>query len=398
MFQTLLRGLSLGLLFLVPAGAMAQQGPASAGTGVAAPAPAGFIEMKTVDVPVTQVLTGRAVAPTATQLRPRVSGELTAILYTPGTRVEAGTPLFSIDPLTYRTALAAAEASLARAAADLQASEVNFNRISALRGSATSQAALDEAETQLLKAKASAAEAEAQAELARAQMDWTTVRAPVAGIVGVAQVSLGDLLTQGQAQALTEIVQTDPIYVDLSEPYPARLRIEGRVARGEVTLHEPGLTLVLDGGRRIEGGARLISSGATVSASTGTRILRFESANPGGLIAPGMFLQAEVTLGLQRAILVPQRATMRERDGRLSAWVAVEGKAEKRFLSEAGTSGSSWVILAGLSDGDQLLMDGTSTIREGQAVTPVPVVIDEAGVVRDAAAVPVTPGTSGAGN
>lgn len=396
MFHSFLRSLPLILISCLPAGAMAQQGPAQALPG--APATVGYMEMATADVPVMQVLTGRAVAPTATQLRPRVSGELTAILYTPGTRVEAGTPLFSIDPLTYRTALAAAEASMARAAADLQAAEVNFNRISALRGSATSQAALDEAETQLLKAKATAAEAGAQAELARAQLDWTTVRAPVAGIVGVPLVSLGDLLTQGQAQALAEIVQIDPIHIDLSEPYPARLRIEGRVARGEVTLLDPELTLVLEGGHRVESGARLISSGATVSATTGTRILRFEAANPGGLIAPGMFLQAELTLGVQRAILVPQRATMRERDGRLSAWVAVGGKAEKRFLSEAGTSDSSWVVLGGLSDGDQLLMDGTSTIREGQEVNPVLVLIDAAGVVRDASVAEAAPAVSGAVN
>lgn len=357
------------------------------------PVTAGYVELSLTEVPVRVILTGRAVAQSATQLRPRVGGAVTAILYTPGSRVEAGTPLFEIDPLAWRAALASAEASLARAAADLQQAETAFARVSALRGTAASQAALDQAETELLKAKASHAEAEAAAELARAELAWTTVRAPITGIVGVAQVAVGDLVTQNQTQPLAEIVQVDPIHIDLSEPYPARLRIEARAARGEIVMTEPQLTLVLDGGRRIEGRSKLISTGATVSATTGTRILRFETDNPGGLIAPGMFLQGELVLGRQQAILVPQRATQRERDGRLSAWVVEDGKAARRWLTETGTWGSSWVIQAGLTPGEWLLMDGITNLREGQEIDPVPVVIDDQGVVRDR-----TGDLTGAGN
>ncbi|NPD14306.1 efflux RND transporter periplasmic adaptor subunit [Xinfangfangia sp. D13-10-4-6] len=344
---------------------------------------AGYIVVEESTVPVRQTLTGRAVALAATQLRPRVGGEITAILYAPGTRVEAGTPLFTIDPLTWRTALASAEAAVARAEADLKSAETAYGRVSALRGSATSQAALDLAETDLLKARASLADAQSGAELARAQLDWTTIRAPITGIVGVAQVSVGDLVTQGQAQPLAEIVQVDPVLIDLSEPYQSRLAIEARAERGEIVLQPPELQIVLDGGRRVSGETRLLSASATVSSSTGTRVLRFEMANPGGVIAPGMFVRAEMELGQQQAILVPQRATQRERDGRLSGWVVVDGKAEKRFLTEVGTSGSSWVVQAGLQPGDWLLLDGISTLREGRALAPVLVTIDDEGVVRD---------------
>ncbi len=355
---------------------------------------AGYIVLETSEVPVQQLLTGRAVARSATQLRPRVGGEIVEILYSPGAPVEVGTPLFTIDPLTYRAALASAEASLARASADLRAAETSYGRVSALRGSSASQAALDLAETDLLKAQAGLAEAESGVDLARAQLEWTTIRAPITGIVGVAQVSVGDLVTQGQAQALAEIVQVDPVLVDLSEPYQTRLAVEARAEKGEIELIQPELTLILDGGRRISGQATLLSSAATVSSSTGTRTLRFEVANPGGIIAPGMFVQAELTMGRQEAILVPQRATLRERDGRLSAWVAENGTSVKRYLTETGTWGSSWIVQAGLEPGDWLLLDGINNMREGTALSPVLVTIDEEGVVRDMAPAPA----GGAGN
>lgn len=352
--------------------------------GGSRPTAAGYITAAKSDVPVSFVLTGRALAQNATQLRPRVGGTITEILYTPGTRVEAGTPLFAIDPLTYRVALAAAEADRSRAEADLRSAQTAFDRVSQLQGSAASRAAFDEAEAALLKAKASLGEAEANLDLARARLDWTTVRAPITGIVGVPQVAVGDLVTDSQSAPLAEIVQIDPIHVDLTEPYPTRLRIDRRAEEGEIALQEPVLTLVLDDGRRIEGRARLVSSAATVSTTTGTRLLRFEVTNPEGLIAPGMFLHGDLVVGRTSAFLIPQRATQRERDGTLTAWLEVAGKATKRALTESGTHGNAWVVQSGLEQGDRVLVDGTNNLREGQAIAPVPVEIDGMGVVRDA--------------
>lgn len=356
--------------------------PAAAQTTPAVPK-TGYVVLSSSDVPVTLTLTGRAVALSTTQIRPRVGGTITAIPYTPGSHVEAGTPLFEIDPLTYEIAVSVAEASLARIKADLVTAEQNFERAERLQGSATSRTAFEQAEAALLKARASLGESEANLRLARAQLDWTVIRAPISGTVGVADVAVGDLLTQNQATSLTEIVQSDPILVDLTEPYPTRLRIEAAAARGEVNLQEPALTLVLDGGQRIEGAAKLVSTGATVSTTTGTRRLRFEVKNPGRIMAPGMFLHAELELGSSKAILVPQRAAQRERDGTLATWVAVDGKAVKRLLVERGTHGNDWVIISGVSEGDKLLVDGLNGLRDGQGIEPVAVEIDDMGVVRD---------------
>lgn len=363
--------------------ALAQQ--ASASAQEAPPAPAGYIVVTESEVPVRLDLTGRAVASNTTRLRPRVGGMITGILYAPGARVERGDPLFAIDPLTYETALASASAARQGAEAALKNAEAAHDRARRLReASAGSEAALEEAEATLLKARAALAGAEAAERLARAQLDWTTVRAPFAGVIGVAEVAIGDLVTANQSDPLAEIVAPDPILIDLAEPHAERLRIEARAAAGEVELTAaPELTLILDDGRRLGGEARLVSAGTTVSPTTGTRILRFERANPDGLVAPGSFVHAELVLGHERAILVPQRATQRQRDGTLTAWVARDGRAELRKLAETGTEGNAWIVRAGLAPGDWLLIDGTENLREGAVVAPVAAMIDGDGVVRD---------------
>lgn len=369
--------LSLLLAFPLMAGAAFAQTPERP------PAKAGYMTLEQAEVPVIMNLTGRAVAVNTAQIRPRVSGMIREILYTPGSYVEAGTPLFAIDPLTYEIALRVAEANLERAKADLSTAQSAFERAEKLQGQqATSRATFETVETTLLKARASLSESEARLALAKAELEWTVIRAPASGVAGIATVAVGDLVSASQT-ALTEIVQTDPILVDLTEPYPTRLRLESAAAEGRITLQDPALTLVLNDGSRIEGKAKLVSTGATVSATTGTRRLRFEMENPSGRVSPGMFVQGEMTLGRTEAILVPQRAAVRQRDGSLTAWIAMDGKATRRPIEENGTWKNHWVVTDGLEAGEWLLVDGIAQIRDGQPVELTPAAIDTDGVVRD---------------
>ncbi|MFC0279856.1 efflux RND transporter periplasmic adaptor subunit [Falsigemmobacter intermedius] len=369
--------LSLLLAFPLMAGAAFAQTPERP------PAKAGYMTLEQAEVPVIMNLTGRAVAVNTAQIRPRVSGMIREILYTPGSYVEAGTPLFAIDPLTYEIALRVAEANLERAKADLSTAQSAFERAEKLQGQqATSRATFETVETTLLKARASLSESEARLALAKAELEWTVIRAPASGVAGIATVAVGDLVSASQT-ALTEIVQTDPILVDLTEPYPTRLRLESAAAEGRITLQDPALTLVLNDGSRIEGKAKLVSTGATVSATTGTRRLRFEMENPSGRVSPGMFVQGEMTLGRTEAILVPQRAAVRQRDGSLTAWIAMDGKATRRPIEENGTWKNHWVVTDGLEAGEWLLVDGIAQIRDGQPVELTPAAIDADGVVRD---------------
>lgn len=359
------------------------------------PAEVGVMTLQTGVVPVSVTLPGRAVAHAATAIRPRVGGIITEILYTPGTQVTAGAPLFRIDPLTYEAALVSARAALARSEAQLPVAEAALSRAQKLEGAASTTATLDAARAAALAARADVDEARAQLNLAEAQLSWTEVKAPIPGIIGVAAVSVGDLVTASQSDALAELVQIDPIYVDVTEPSVNGLRLAERIAKGELRATDAArLRLTLEDGTPYAPPGELIAPAPTVSATTATRSLRFRFPNPDGRILPGMFLRGDLEQGMIDAILVPQRATSRAPDGSLNAWVAEGGKARARKLVAAGTHGNSWVVTAGVTAGETLLVDGTTNLREGDEVKPLPVTIDALGVVRnvDQAAQPRAPG------
>lgn len=367
------------LVALLPVSAGAQMRPGG-------PVTVGVMVLETATVPVSTTLPGRAVSANAALIRPRVGGIITQILFTPGARVEAGAPLVQLDPLQYEAALVTAQARLARARAALPVAETAFDRARALAATAaTSQSALQSAEAEALKARADVAEAEADLHLAQAQLSWTTITAPVAGVIGVPLAAVGDVVTANQAAALAEVVQLDPIHVDVTEPVVSAMRLAEQVARGEVTRRAPELWLTLENGQPHDTPGQLISPTATVSPTTGTRMLRFSVANPDGTILPGMFLRGDLALGDTSAVLVPQRATERAPDGSLTAYFVEEGRARKRVLVEAGTHDNAWILRSGAVPGDVLVVDGLNTLRDGAEVTTVPVAIDALGVVRDTA-------------
>ena len=373
-------------------GAGGGMGDGAHGSGTTrGPAEVGVMQVQSQTVPLSVTLPGRAVAHATTAIRPRVGGIITEILYVPGTQVQAGTPLFRIDPLAYEAAQISARAELARAEARLPVAEAALLRAEKLEGATTTVAALDTARAAALAARADVEEARAQLRLADAQLSWTEVTAPISGIIGVATVSVGDLVTANQAGAMAELVQIDPIYVDVTEPSVDRLRMAARIASGEVRAPAtPRLRLMLEDGTEYDPAGELVAPGPTVSVTTATRSLRFRFPNPEGRILPGMFLRGDLEQGDLTAILVPQRATSRSPDGSLNAWVAEDGKARARKLTALGTHGNAWVVTGGVAAGETLLVDGTTNLHEGDGLTQVPVTIDALGVVR-AAGQPVRP-------
>ena len=212
------------------------------------------------------------------------------------------------------------------------------------------------------------------------------MKSPIAGRADVATVSVGDLVTAGQADALTTIVQADPIYVDMMEASARILSVRKGIAEGVLKQNDAlEATLTLENEEVFRGTGQLVTAGNSVSSSTGTVTIRFKFDNPQHVVIPGMFVRGEVVIGSIQAYLVPQLAATRENSGKLTAYVVGEdGTARQITLEDDGTYDNAWIVREGLSDGDQLIVDGLSSLRAGQAVTPVAATIDEDGVVRDA--------------
>ena len=352
--------------------------------GFGGPAEVGTIVLSTQDVPYSVTLPGRAVAWQTADIRPRVSGMIAEILYDPGRPITAGEAMFRIEDDTYRAALNSAEAGVRQAEAAVATAESTLRRARSLVGVGSTQASVEAAELALAQAEASLSAAQAQAQVARLDLDRTLVRSPIDGMAEIPEVSIGAIVTANQSEPLTVVRRIDPIYVDVTESSAAMLRTRDRFRASELRPGSGlGVRLTLEDGRIHEGDGHMVSRGNAVSTTTGTAMFRFAFDNPDHLILPGQFLRVQVTLGTTQAVLVPQRATSRSADGRLTAFTVRDGRAAQVVLTEAGTASNAWVVTGGAEAGDQIIVDGLENLRDGAEVRPVPVEISADGVVTD---------------
>lgn len=360
--------------------ALAQEAP---------PKQVGVVPLQRQDVPRIVTVPGRAVAAARAGIRPRVGGIITGILYDEGRPLKVGDPMFSIDDTTYAANLSSAEAQVASARATLTEAETSFNRTQQLVGSGTTQAQVDAARATLEQARAGLQSAQAALRLAQADLDWTTVTSPIDGMASVSEVSVGDLVTAGQADALATVTQLDPIEVDMYEPSARMLRVFEDISEGRLQMRDKlQATLTLETGQTYEATGELVAPGFSVSTSTGSVDTRFRFDNPRRLLLPGMFVRGQVDLGTVSAFLVSQSAASRDKTGTLTAWVIKDGKATQRRLTEDGTWQNNWIVTKGIERGDMLAVDGLSGLTEGAEVQTVAVEFDDDGVVREVAPEP----------
>ncbi|WP_226898464.1 efflux RND transporter periplasmic adaptor subunit [Mangrovicoccus algicola] len=371
------------VLALGATGAAAQQQP----QGDAPPAEVGVVTLSRQDVPRVVTIPGRAVAYQSVEVRPRVDGVIEEILYSPGRPLNVGDPLFRIDDASYRAQVAADEAELATAEANLPVAESDYNRAQQLAGRGYTEAEVESARAALAEARATLDAAQAALDFSRTQLGWTTITSPIDGRAEVAATSVGNLVSAAQSDALTTIVRTDPIYVDMVEPSARRLSVRQQIESGQLTMNgDLAATLTLENGTVYHGSGTLVTPGNTVSTTTGTFSMRFSFENPDHVILPGMFLRGDITIGTIRAFLVPQRAASRDNSGLLTVYLAAEdGTAQQVTLRDEGSHDNAWIVTEGLEDGDRLIVDGLKSLQDGQEVRPVAVTIDEDGVTRDAA-------------
>ena len=397
----LVRGAQAALLSValtLPLPVLAQGAPGGPGGGPQGPREVGVVTLDRQTVPVSVTLPGRAVAYHQTAIRPQVGGEITEIAYQPGQAVTAGQILFRLDDDQLTATLSAATAAVTSAEAAVKGAQATVGRYDRLQGTGVSRAELESAQVALANAQAALSAAEAERDLAQLAVDRSRIQSPIDGVADLATVSVGDLVTASQADALTTVTQLDPIYVDVSESRARFLRnvdlqMQGALARPEGIEAQ----LILETGQLYGESGKLVTPGTQVSATTGTVPFRLQFPNPDRLILPGQFVRVQLIVGTVEGVLVPQRATRRAAAGELTAFVARDGKADQVTLVESGTHENAWIVTDGAAEGDQLILDGLTNLNDGADITTVPVTIDAEGVVREArdeASGETPPGTS----
>lgn len=339
------------------------------------PATVGYVVVQPTSVDLTNELTGRVVAYQSSEVRPQVAGVIQKRLFTEGSLVTRGQPLYQIDPSLYSAAVSQAEANVQSAEANLSAASALAARYKPLAAiEAVSQQDYVNATAQAAQAKASVAQAHAALETARINLRFTTVPAPISGRIGRSLSTVGALVTTNQADPLTTIQQLDPMFVDIQQSSGALLSLRRALAAGGLAPGSAAVTLTLEDGSTYDQTGSVEFSEVVVDESTGNVTLRARIANPKGVLLPGMFVRASFTQAVATdAFLVPQTAVSRDPKGTATVYVVGAGdKAEQRSITADRTDGANWVVSKGLKPGDKVITQGLANVQPGKALKAVP--------------------------
>ncbi|HEX7871692.1 MAG TPA: efflux RND transporter periplasmic adaptor subunit [Sphingobium sp.] len=340
------------------------------------PAPqVGFVIVRPGAVPVSTVLPGRIVAFETSEVRPQISGVIHKRFFTEGGTVQAGQPLFQIDPSLYRASVNQASANLASARASAEAAAAKADRYRPLAEmEAVAKQDYTDALATARQARASVAQNSAALDTARINLRFTTVPAPITGKIGRSLFTVGALVSANQVDPLTIIQRLDPIFVDMQQSSSELLTLRRSLATGGMRKGSTAVKLQLEDGSTYPLAGTVQFSEVAVNASTGTVTLRASFPNPNGDLLPGMFVQAHFEQSIDpSAFLVPQQALQRDLGGEAFVWlVGPDKKAVRRPVTAERTYGENWVVTDGLKAGDKVITQGTNGLRPDADIRPVP--------------------------
>ncbi|ACG71790.1 efflux transporter, RND family, MFP subunit [Anaeromyxobacter sp. K] len=387
------RALALAALALAAAGCGGKKQDARA----PGPVEVGVVTISPQAVTLTTELPGRVSASKVAEVRARVNGIVLKRLFTEGSDVKQGQPLFKIDPAPYQAALDSARAQLARAEATLASARLTSERYTELvAANAVSRQEHEDAVAALKKAEADVAAGRAAVDAARINLGYTTVTSPVSGRIGRSEVTEGAYVQAAQATLLATVQQLDPVYVDVTQSSAELLRMRRDLEAGKLQSAGAGkakVALTTEDGHEYGLPGTLQFADVTVDPGTGSVKVRAIFPNPRAELLPGTYVRARLAEGVNpAALLVPQRAVARNNKGEPTALVVAGGKVELRNLVTERVVGDAWLVTSGVKPGEQVIVEGLQKVRPGAPVNPVP-----AGGAKQAnAATPGQPAPAGA--
>jgi RND family efflux transporter MFP subunit len=319
--------------------------------------------------------TGRTEATERIEVRSRVSGYLEEVSFEEGRRVEAGQPLFRIDARPFQAEEQRAAAAVRQFEARAKRLESQEQRARSLFDKrATSEEEYEAIRYELTEAQASHSAALASHQTAQLNLQFTTVQAPIAGVIGMRQVDPGNLVVQDQT-LLAVIVPVERLNVvfDLDERTVLRLRRLEQAGRLKSPLQSPvqiSIALADSPEFSLTGTVDFLDN--QIDSATGTLRARAIVENTSGLLSPGMFVRLRYPIGDPApALLIPEESLASDQ-GRPFVFVAVDkdGRttAEARYVEPGPLQGSLRVIRSGLTAGDRVIVTGLQRLRRNAEV------------------------------
>lgn len=328
-------------------------------------------------VPNIVELPGRIEAVRRAEVRARSNGIIERRLYEEGTDVREGAALFRIDPRDRQAQVQQARATLQRAVAARRNSAQVVERYKPLVAErAVSAQEYDAALSDLAQSDATVADARAALSRAELELSYTTVRAPISGRVGRAQVTEGALVSATEATLLTTVEQLNPVYAVFTQSSARIQDLTQRARRGEISLpnlERVEVRLILENGAEYGPVGHLNFADLTVDPSTGSQVLRADFPNIDRSLLPGTFVRGRITAGtVANGVAVPQAAVQIAAEEASVTIVAADGTAQRRPVELGGLTNGLWVIRSGLKPGDRVIVNGWQKTQPGQKVSIQP--------------------------
>ncbi|MCW8795440.1 MAG: efflux RND transporter periplasmic adaptor subunit [Chlorobium sp.] len=310
------------------------------------------------------------------EVRPQVDGTLQEIAVDEGAFVKAGQLLFGIDDRVYREELKSAVALQHAAKAALDVAGIEVERLRPLvKNKVVSEIQLKQALAKHRSAKASLEQADAAVQMARINVEYTRIKAPVEGYIGDIPFRIGSLVSKNQQQQLTTLTDVHEIraYFSMSEVDFVRFKKQFPGASIEEKLSSvPPVTLLLPDGSRYPFDGRLDAVSGQFDRSTASVMFRATFPNAEGMLRSGNTGKVSIAYRYDNVLQVPQASTVDLQD-RVFVFRVAEGNVVSRTpVTVVGKSNNNYIVSEGLENGDMIVVSGFSRLPDGTVINPLP--------------------------
>lgn len=331
----------------------------------AAPVPVRARRVARADFPVTMNGLGTVQAWNQVMVRSRVDGEVMKIAFQEGQDVKEGDVLVELDPRPFQASLDQATAKITQDQANLKSAKADLDRTTSLsaKGFASKQL-LDQQTAAVNQLEALIKADQAAQENAKVSLGYTTIRAPIAGKLGLRNVDIGNIVHATDQSGIVTITQVQPIAVTFTAPETHLPAILEGMKKGPLSV-----IATSPDGSAVLGQGTLSAVNNSVDTASGTIVLKGKFDNSEGKLWPGMSVATRLVVRtLEGVVAVPEMAVQRGPTGLYAYVVGPDSVASKRDVKIGPEEGGSVVVESGLDTGDQVIVSGHYRVAPGARV------------------------------